>query len=57
LTTEKDAVNLCEAAAGLLDPLPLYWLKVAMQIDREGEFMAEIERRLAARTCATEPRP
>jgi tetraacyldisaccharide 4'-kinase len=52
LTTEKDAVNLCESAASQLDPLPLYWLKVTMEIDREGEFMDEIERRLAARTRA-----
>ena len=48
LTTEKDAVNLCESASGLFHPLPLYWLKVAMEIDREGEFMDEIERRLGA---------
>jgi tetraacyldisaccharide 4'-kinase len=46
LTTEKDAVNLCEYASGLLEPLPLYWLKVTMAIDREEEFMDEIERRL-----------
>jgi tetraacyldisaccharide 4'-kinase len=57
LTTEKDAVNLCEAAAGLLDPLPLYWLKVTMEIGREEEFMDEIERRLSAPSRATGPRP
>ena len=57
LTTEKDAVNLCEGASGLLDPLPLYWLKVAMEIDREAEFMDEVERRLGAPTRPTEPRP
>jgi len=49
LTTEKDAVNLCESAAGLLNPLPLYWLQVTMTIDREGEFIGEIERQLGAR--------
>lgn len=49
ITTEKDAVNLCESAADLLKPLPLYWLKVAMRIDREAEFMDEIERRMALR--------
>ena len=57
LTTEKDAVNLCESAAGLLDPLPLYWLKVTMEIDREEELMDEIERRMGARAPDTEPRP
>jgi len=50
LTTEKDAVNLCEGSSALLDPLPLYWLKVAMEIDREDEFMDEIERQMGRRT-------
>jgi hypothetical protein len=30
----------------LLQPLPLYWLKVSMEISREGEFVEEIERRI-----------
>jgi tetraacyldisaccharide 4'-kinase len=46
LTTEKDAVNLCESVDDLLQPLPLYWLKVSMEISREGEFVEEIERRI-----------
>ncbi len=46
VTTEKDVMNLCESSDDLLAPLPLYWLKVAMTIDREPEFVAEIERRL-----------
>jgi len=44
--TEKDAVNLCESAGELVAPLEIYWLQVAMQIDREDEFLAEIERRM-----------
>jgi tetraacyldisaccharide 4'-kinase len=52
VTTEKDAVNLCESAASLFDPLPLYWLKVTMEIDREEELMDEIERRMGAGTRA-----
>jgi tetraacyldisaccharide 4'-kinase len=46
VTTEKDVMNLCESSDDLLAPLPLYWLKVGMTIDREAEFVAEIERRL-----------
>jgi tetraacyldisaccharide 4'-kinase len=46
VTTEKDVMNLCEACDDLLAPLPLYWLKVGMTIERESEFVTEIERRL-----------
>jgi len=46
VTTEKDAVNLCEAADALLAPLPLYSLQVEMTIERESELLAEIERRI-----------
>ena len=45
VTTEKDAVNLCESADDLLAPLPLFWLRVSMAIERESEFLDEIERR------------
>jgi 3-deoxy-D-manno-octulosonic-acid transferase len=46
VTTEKDAVNLCDEADELLAPLPLYWLKIGMRIDGEAELLAEIERRI-----------
>jgi tetraacyldisaccharide 4'-kinase len=46
VTTEKDAVNLCQDADELLAPLPLYWLKIGMRIENEAELMAEIERRI-----------
>ena len=46
VTTEKDAINLCESSGDLLAPLPLYWLKAGMTIERESEFVSEIERRL-----------
>jgi len=35
VTTEKDAMNLCESSDDLLAPLPLYWLKVGMTIERK----------------------
>ena len=47
MTTEKDAVNLCEGADDLLAPLPLYWLKIAMRIEGESELLHEIERRIS----------
>jgi tetraacyldisaccharide-1-P 4'-kinase len=46
LTTEKDAVNLCDASDDQLEPLPLYWLKVSMKIEGESELLDEIERRI-----------
>ena len=46
LTTEKDAVNLCEEAAHLIAPLRLYWLKIQAEVDREAQFLSEIERRI-----------
>ncbi|HXM42207.1 MAG TPA: tetraacyldisaccharide 4'-kinase [Bryobacteraceae bacterium] len=46
LTTEKDLVNLGEDPDGLLAPLPLYWLRIAVHLDREDEFLAAISKRL-----------
>jgi tetraacyldisaccharide 4'-kinase len=40
-TTEKDAINLCESDG---PPLPVYWLHVSMKIEREEEFVKELER-------------
>jgi len=41
-TTEKDAINLC-ACDDL--PLPIYWLQVAIKIERGDALLREIERR------------
>lgn len=46
LTTEKDLVNLCEDPGHLLAPLPLYWLKIGMRLDREDELLEAIAQRL-----------
>lgn len=48
VTTEKDAVNLCDSAAQLLSPLRLYWLKVRTEIEEEAEFLSAVEHHLAA---------
>jgi tetraacyldisaccharide 4'-kinase len=47
LTTQKDAANLCEDCAHLVAPLRLYWLKIRAALDREAQFLLEIEQRLA----------
>ncbi len=52
VTTEKDAVNLCEACEDLTAPLPIYWLQIGMEIEREDEFVREIEDRLNRRAGA-----
>ena len=46
LTTEKDMFNLCENCAPLLAPLPLYWLRIGVLMDRENEFLRAIAQRL-----------
>lgn len=39
VTTEKDVMNLRPGAAALVLPLNLYWLKIAVEIDNEEEFL------------------
>jgi tetraacyldisaccharide 4'-kinase len=46
VTTEKDAINLCEGCDDLLAPMPLYWLKARMRIEAESAFLGEVVRRL-----------
>lgn len=46
LTTEKDTINLCEDADRLLAPLPLYWLRIGVDLDREDRFLEAIAQRL-----------
>ena len=48
VTTEKDAINLCDGGIELFAPLPVYWLKIQIEIDREAEFLGWIEKRLGA---------
>jgi tetraacyldisaccharide 4'-kinase len=49
VTSEKDAVNLCEDCDDLFAPLPLFWLKIGFKIEREDEFVNELEQRIAVR--------
>jgi tetraacyldisaccharide 4'-kinase len=48
LTTQKDAINLCDGALSAIAPLRLYWLKVEMEIRGAAAFVAEIERRIGS---------
>jgi len=45
LTTEKDAMNLPERAAEVLNEasVDLYWLKIGIRLDEEAEFLKLIE--------------
>jgi 3-deoxy-D-manno-octulosonic-acid transferase len=47
VTTQKDAINLCESTTELIAPMPLYWLEIAVRIERENEFVKAIETRLS----------
>jgi 3-deoxy-D-manno-octulosonic-acid transferase len=42
VTTEKDAVNLCEDAVALVAPHKLLWLKIGIEIEKEQEFLRRI---------------
>jgi 3-deoxy-D-manno-octulosonic-acid transferase len=42
VTTEKDAINLCDDWSEMIAPLPLYWLQIGMKIDREEEFLEAV---------------
>jgi 3-deoxy-D-manno-octulosonic-acid transferase len=47
VTTEKDAINLCDGAIDLMATLPVYWLQIGVEIEREAEFLEFIESRIA----------
>lgn len=42
VTTEKDALNLCQDAGAMVSPLRLYWLKIGIEIEREEELLRQI---------------
>jgi len=41
VTTEKDAINLC---GDMPESMPVYYLKVSMAIEREGDFLRAVAR-------------
>ena len=43
VTTEKDALNLCDGAAAIVAPLKLYWLKIGIEIEREEELLQQLD--------------
>jgi len=46
LTTEKDAMNLCDHTAQVIAPLKLFSLRIGIEIEREEEFMQLIHKGL-----------
>ncbi|MDQ6704730.1 MAG: tetraacyldisaccharide 4'-kinase, partial [Acidobacteriota bacterium] len=44
LTTEKDAVNLCQESDLLLAPLKLFWLKIDVEIENEAALLELLNR-------------
>ena len=42
VTTEKDALNLCDGATAMVSPLKLYWLKIGIEIEREDELLQQL---------------
>ena len=42
VTTEKDAMNLCEDAVALVAPRKLYWLRIGIEIENEEDFLRRI---------------
>ena len=46
LTTEKDALNLCELTLEAIRPIRLFSLRIAIEIERERELFALIAKRL-----------
>jgi tetraacyldisaccharide 4'-kinase len=42
VTTEKDALNLCDGATEIVSPLKLYWLKIGIEIEREEELWEQL---------------
>jgi 3-deoxy-D-manno-octulosonic-acid transferase len=48
LTTEKDAMNLCELTAEAIQPLQLFWLRIGIEIDDEETLFQLIESRISS---------
>ena len=46
LPSARYAVNLCEGCHDLVAPMPLYSLRIGMEIDRREEFLELIARRV-----------
>jgi len=51
LTTEKDAVNLCEGVEALLAGTRLLWLKIDLELDDEAGLMALVRQARGGQIC------
>lgn len=48
LTTAKDVQNLPPEAAALCAEIPVWWLEIGLEVDRPGELVALVRRRVGA---------
>jgi hypothetical protein len=47
LTTAKDIQNLPPDAPSLSAPIPIWWLEIAVEVDRPRELVALVRKRIA----------
>lgn len=46
VTTEKDVMNLCDNASQFFAPLKLCWLRIAVAMEKEDEFLKAVDEKL-----------
>ena len=51
VTTQKDVVNLCADCESLLPGIELYWLKIDVSIERDGELVAQCQQAIESWTA------
>jgi tetraacyldisaccharide 4'-kinase len=56
VTTEKDATNLFDTASSIAGAMPIYWLKIAFEMENEAGFLALVNSLAAARRTDPAPR-
>lgn len=42
VTTEKDAVNLCDGCEGILARLPVFWLRIRLEVEAADAFLQHV---------------
>jgi tetraacyldisaccharide 4'-kinase len=56
VTTEKDATNLFDTASSIAGAMPIYWLKIAVEMENEAGFLALVNAHAPARRANPAPR-
>ena len=47
LTTEKDIMNMCDQAGGLVAPMRLLWLKIGLEVEGAEQLLSLVEQAAA----------